>query len=169
MYARTIGLLITCTLCSIAGCPTLDTLLPPEGDQELPKSISVSFRSLDIGTDDCEDLFSRGDFTLDLFVFVEAREVFQVTRFAELGSAAFQNDIQTLDIDEAIRFDLQPGERFEVSVTVTEDDTINSTEPQPWSFTREFDYAAVFSRDLSEGNGPGCFRDDRVDYTIRVE
>ena len=155
-------------LLSIAGCPNAGL---PGVTPDQPKDVSIRFRSFDVGSDDCEDLFSYGDFTVSLQVRVapSGEEVFSVTRFAELGSAAFQAEVQSIDLDESTLFELQPGEEFEVLVTVTEDDPINSTEPQPWSETRTWQYLIVDQESVSLTNGPGCFRDDRLDFEITVQ
>ncbi len=155
--------LLAAGMISMAGCPGAG--LP---SMEQPKDVQIRFRTFDIGTDDCEDIFSFGDFTVQVRVQVQpsGEEVFAMTRFAELGSAAFQATVQSVDLNESTTFALLPGEEIEIQVTVTEDDPINSSEPQPWSVTRTFDYLVVDDDSISLVNGPDCFRDDRLDFQI---
>lgn len=157
--------LLTAAALSVAGCPSTGLPAP-----DAPKDVQVRFRTFDIGSDDCEDIFSFGDFTVQVRVVVlpAGDEVFSVTRFAELGSAAFQSTVQSIDLNETAAFLLNPGEEFEVQVTIVEDDPIDSLEPQPWSVTRSFDYLIVDSESISIVNGPDCFRDDRLDFEINT-
>ena len=151
---------------SMAGCPVDGG----GGLADAPKTIQVRFGTFDIGSDDCEDIFSFGDFTVQMRIVVRpsGAEVFSSSQFAELGSAAFQADEQSIDINETAEFELQPDEQFEVTVTITEDDPINSDEPQPWSESDTYDSLTVRSETVTLTNGPGCFRDDRLEYDIVV-
>lgn len=151
---------------SLAGCPT-DVAGIVDGP---PKDVQLRFRTFDIGTDDCEDIFSFGDFTvqLDVYVMPAGDEVFTTSRFAELGSASFQATVQSIDLNETASFTLNPDEEFEIRVTITEDDPIDSGEPQPWTAVRTYNYLVGDSVASSFVNGPGCFRDDRLDYEISV-
>lgn len=161
-----ISFIATGTL-SIAGCQGLGGLGGGVGE---PKNVQVRFRTFDVGTDDCEDIFSFGDFTVQMRIVVQpsGEEVFNTSRFAELGSATLQASVQSIDLDESVRFELLPGEEFEVQVTITEDDSIDSFEPQPWSETDSFDHLTVDTETVVLTNGPGCFSDDRFEYDIDV-
>ena len=149
---------------SINGCPGLP------GAQDTPKSVQVRFATFDIGSNDCEDIFSYGDFTATMTVTVQPsnEEVFTVTRTAELGSASFQADVQSIDFDEVADFELEAGESFDVEIRITEDDPIDSLEPQPWEESESFDFLTVASESFSFTNGPDCFSDDRFDITVTV-
>ncbi|MGE3182347.1 MAG: hypothetical protein AB7N71_12010 [Phycisphaerae bacterium] len=146
------------------GCPAL-------GPDNQPKEITVRFRTFDVGTNDCEDIFSFGDFRVAMSVDVELDETRRVTskiRNAELGSAAFQTTVQSVDFDETIAFTLQPGKEFEIGISVTEDDPNDADEPQPWIDTEIFNFLTVSSRSITFTNGPGCFSDDRFEVTVTV-
>jgi len=150
-----------------AGCIQIGDM---NGDANTPKSIRVDFNTFDVGSDDCEDTFSFGDFTVRMTVTVQPgnMEVFTASRSEELGSASFQATEQSAALNETADFMLQPGESFDVEIRVTEDDTINSLEPQPWQDSESFDHLTVNSNSFSFTNGPGCFSDDRVDVTVTV-
>jgi hypothetical protein len=150
------------------GCMAINP--PDEKTEDQPKSVSVRFGTFDIGTDDCEDIFSFGDFNVRMTVTVQPgnEEVFFANRGAELGSASFQASKQSTNLDQSVDFELMPGESFDVAVRVTEDDPINSVEPQPWSDSESFDYLTLNSESFSITNGPGCFTDDRIDITVTV-
>lgn len=158
-------LCLTAVVLLPAGCIQIGDM---NGDANTPKSIRVDFNTFDVGSDDCEDTFSFGDFTVQMTVTVQPgnTEVLTESRFAELGSASFQATVQSTDLDRSATFTLQPGESFEVEIRVTEDDTINSLEPQPWQDSESFDHLTVNSNSFSFTNGPGCFSDDRVDITV---
>lgn len=135
-----------------------------------PKSINLQFRTFDVGTDDCEDIFSYGDFNVNMVVTIEPAGdvVFNKNVGAELGSAAFQSGKQSVDLNQRVSFTLAPDEEFEIMVLVTEDDPINSNEPQPWSIMEVHRYDAAITETMSFTNGPGCFADDRLDMRIFV-
>lgn len=165
--AGSAGLCLTVVPLLPAGCIQIGDM---NGDANTPKNIRVDFNTFDVGSDDCEDIFSFGDFTVEMIVTVQPgnSEVFTASTMAELGSASFQATVQSTDLGESVNFTLQPGESFEVEVRVTEDDPINSSEPQPWEDAQSFDHLTVSSRSFSFTNGPGCFSDDRVDITLTV-
>ena len=137
---------------------------------DLPKAVQVRFDTFDVGTDDCEDILSFGDFNVRMSVTIQPRneEIFTANRGVELGSASFQANIQSTDLNETTNFELQPGEAFDIEIRVTEDDLINSVEPQPWDDSESFDFLTVISQSLAFTNGPGCFRDDRLDIVVTV-
>ncbi len=149
------------------GCP-----MPDGGGNgtDGPKTVQVRFDTFDVGSDDCEDIFSFGDFNVRMSVTIRPgnEEIFAANRAAELGSASFQATVQSVDLNEAANFELQSGESFDVEIRITEDDTINSDEPQPWEESESFDFLTVTTENLSFTNGPGCFSDDRVDIRVTV-
>ena len=56
------------------------------GVGEAPKSIQVRFSTFDVGFDDCEDILSFGDFTVQMTVTVQPgnEQVFTASRSAKL-------------------------------------------------------------------------------------
>lgn len=150
-----------------AGC----TGQPGGGGEPEPKNVILRFRTFDVGTDDCEDILSFGDFTVDMVVTIEpsGEVVFADAVFAELGSAAFQATVQSIDLNRRAEFQLMPDEEFEVMIVVTEDDPINSGEPQPWSIIEIHRFDALITESISFNNGPGCFSDDRLDMRVVVD
>ena len=137
---------------------------------DTPKTINVFFDLFDIGSDDCEDLFTRGEFTVSMSVTVQPGNDPQLSTSREfsLGDGVGVTTIQSAELNRTAFFELQPGESFDVEIRITEDDVINSEEPQPWEDSETFDHATVTTRSFSFTNGPGCFSDDRVDVDITV-
>ena len=163
-----VGLFGALTALLATGCVGL----PGNGGDgmDAPKAMLVRFDTFDVGTDDCEDIFSFGDFNVRMSVTIQPQneEIFAANRDVSLGSASFQADVQSADLNESVNFELQPGESFDIEIRVTEDDPINLGEPQPWDESESFDFLTVTSRSLTFTNGPGCFRDDRVDIVVSV-
>lgn len=157
-------------LCAAASGLTAGCAGEPGGGEPQPKDVILRFRTFDIGSDDCEDIFSFGDFTVEMVVTIEpsGEVVFADSVFAELGSASFQATVQSIDLNRRAEFQLLPGEEFEVMIIATEDDPINATEPQPWSIVEIHRFDGVISESMSYTNGPGCFSDDRLDMRVVV-
>jgi len=145
------------------------------------KRVTVTFRSYDVGDDDCDEAIipptDFGEFTINITIrrFPEGSELLRISRMAAIGYPLIGSPDPIYEFTAANRtvsFTLGMEESFEIRGTISEADEFPELETPPtaWSFSRIFQYADLPNGSETNlfGDGPGCFRDDTVEVLVVV-